>query len=368
MNFLVIPFRKRSDPSSGFLVPPGHSPRPQLPARQGSSVALLLTILLMVWEASHAASWVEDFSTDPVGNGWLRWGEPSLFQWDASNAVLDVTWDSSHPNSYFYWPLGTVLTKQDDFQVRFEFVLDSIAIGVGEGKPYTFELAMGFIHFASATQTNFFRGSGMNATYGPRNLVELDYFPDSGFGATLAPTVVSTNNRIAFSDNHPLELVPGDRYEIVMTHLSSQQILRTQARRNGDAFGLPPNSTLADLDLNGFPDFRVDAVALCSYSDEHQSPPEFRGSLLARGAVDRIEATFPDPPLNGILAGFEDEHWKVEFEARGGWGYYLERSGAFREWVTVDHTTLGQDGPVVLVHTNAAVLSGGFYRVRAERP
>jgi len=316
----------------------------------------------------QAAEWVEDFSADPALRGWSWWGDPALFQWRPASGAMHVTWDSSTTNCYFYRPLGTILTQDDDFRLQFELELEEIAIGVDPEKPYTFELAIGFIGLAQATQTNFFRGSGIHSTHGPRNLVELDYFPDSGFGATVAPTVVSTNNRIAFSDNHPLELMPGHRYRFEMTYQASDQMLRTTAWRDGEPFGLPPGATLADLDLAGFPDFRVDTVAVCNYSDAHQSPPQFQGSLRARGILYRVEVRVPDPPLSRLEGRMEDGNWRVTFEARSQWTFVMERSGGFEDWEVVDTATPDNDGPATLVHSDAASLGRGFYRVRAERP
>src|SRR2546426_3698015 len=150
---------------------------------------------------SGAAAMAESFATDPLPHGWRAFGDGSLFEWNATNQNLEVTWDSSRTNSLFYRPLGTVLAKSDDFSFSFDLRLRDIAIGVDPGKPYTFEIAIGLCKFSSITNARFFRGAGINALYGPRNLVEFDYFPDSGFGATIAPTVVSSNNSIRFSDN-----------------------------------------------------------------------------------------------------------------------------------------------------------------------
>ena len=90
---------------------------------------------------------------------------------------LDVTWDSSQSNSYFYHSLGTIVAKSDNFGISFDLQLSNIVVGVNPAKPATFELAVGFINLASATSTNLERGVGMNATHGAHNLCEFDYFP-----------------------------------------------------------------------------------------------------------------------------------------------------------------------------------------------
>ena len=66
----------------------------------------------------------ENFSADPLQNGWQIFGDTNLFQWDSTNQNLDVTWDSSQTNSYFYNPLGTILAKSDDFSLSFDLQLN----------------------------------------------------------------------------------------------------------------------------------------------------------------------------------------------------------------------------------------------------
>ena len=52
------------------------------------------------------------------------------------------------------------------------------------------------------------RGTGVNAINGARNALEFDYFPDSGFGATISPTILSSNNQFVTEFAFPLELAP----------------------------------------------------------------------------------------------------------------------------------------------------------------
>ena len=68
---------------------------------------------MFVMSVVHATVITEDFSADPRSNGWQIFGNTNLFQWDSTNHNLDVTWDSSQTNSYFYHPLGTILTRDD---------------------------------------------------------------------------------------------------------------------------------------------------------------------------------------------------------------------------------------------------------------
>src|SRR4030095_6344194 len=108
----------------------------------------------------HGAEFVENFASDPALRGWQITGDASLFRGDASAENLAVTWDSSHPNSYFYRPLGTILSKDDTFALAFDLELFDVAGGFNPNKPSTFQLAIGFLNLVHATRTNFFRGNG----------------------------------------------------------------------------------------------------------------------------------------------------------------------------------------------------------------
>jgi hypothetical protein len=108
-----------------------------------------------------AATITESFSSDPIARGWKTFGDHSLFAWNATNQNLAVTWDSSRSNSYFYLPLGTVLSKSDDFSFAFDLRLSDIAIGLSSNKPCTFQIAIGLLNSQSATKTNFYVGTGV---------------------------------------------------------------------------------------------------------------------------------------------------------------------------------------------------------------
>src|SRR6266567_4657432 len=161
-------------------------------------LALILTGASATFTLSaRAGTLQEDFSTDPAARDWRVFGDTNLFSWDAANQQLQVTWDSSQPNSYFYHPLGTTLSRNDDFSLAFDLRLADITPGVNTNKSGGFELAVGLLNFSEATLTNFLRGTGTDSP----DLVEFDFFPDTGFGPTLWPTIISTNS--AYSYNGP---------------------------------------------------------------------------------------------------------------------------------------------------------------------
>ena len=231
--------------------------------------AIWTVLVLTAAGIMPAAVISENFSTNPRARGWKNFGDTNLFEWNAANQNLEVTWDSSRTNSFFHLPLRTIVSTSDQFSIAFDLRMSDIAIGTSSNKLYTFQLALGFVNSVSATNPNAFRGAGQSATYGVRNTVEFDYFPDSGFGATFAPTVISTNNRVAFSDNHPLVLTTGDLFRITMSY--SNLVLRTQVARNGSPYGLPPTNYIKDLALAAYPDFRVDSLAIINWSDAIQA-------------------------------------------------------------------------------------------------
>ncbi|MGP8022363.1 MAG: hypothetical protein ACLPRE_15465 [Limisphaerales bacterium] len=318
--------------------------------------------LLILWglvaaSICEAATIEEDFSSDPLQNGWKIFGDTNLFQWDATNQNLDVTWDSSQTNSYFYHALGTILAKSDDFSLSFDLQLSDIAIGVNSNKPDTFELVVGFINFVSATNTNLERGIGVNPTYGARNVGEFDYFPDSGYGATISPTLISSNNQFATTFAHPFALDPGALFHVAMIYTASNQTLQTSVTRNGLSF----DTTNVVLGAS-FSDFRFDQVAVCSYSDAGAD-----GSLLAHGTVDNFLVTVPPSPVQNFAGSFTNGVWQVEFLSQSNWFYTLQRAPDLQSWTNVSPIIPGNATNLFLQDTSAPA-GEAFYRINSQRP
>jgi hypothetical protein len=329
---------------------------------------LCIAIQLAAALPGGAAAFQENFATEPSGRNWRTFGDLTLFRWNPTSQNLDVTWDSSRTNSFFYLPLGTILTKADDFSFGFDVRLSDIRLGVTPGKTNEFQIAAGLLNHSSATNANAFRGAGQSAAYGVRNLVEFDYFPDAGFGETFASTVVSTNNRIYPAHNFPLRMTTGDTFRITFAYTASNQLLRTSATKSGAPFGLPPANTLGDLSLVGRNDFRVDSFAIISYSDAIQTGPSaFHGSVLAHGVVDNIQFVVPPPPVSNLQLSFANSAWQVQFISAMDWTYTLERSTDLLSWNSVSTATFGTGSMLTLSDTNLSTTKA-FYRVRAERP
>jgi hypothetical protein len=330
---------------------------------------LQLFCLAMVAAAGlRAATIAEDFSTDPLRRGWGIFGDTNLFHWNATNQNLEVTWDSSHTNSYFQLSLGTILSKSDDFTLAFDLRMSDMAIGTSTNKPDTFEIAIGFLNSMSSTNTNYFRGTGASSIYGVRNAVEFDYFPPTALiEATFAPTVISSNIAFKFSDNRLL-LTTNDLFQITMAYAASNQVFKTAVTRNGAPFGNAPDNTLKDISLVGHPDFRVDRVAIINYSDALQTgSTQFWGSIRAHGVVDNLRVTVSDPPVSELVGVKSNTTWRTTFVTRSNWSYALERSSDFLAWNVVSPTNGGTGSTFLLQDTNMPS-DGAFYRVKAMRP
>ncbi len=306
----------------------------------------------------HAQSLRQDFSADPTLGGWKTFGDTNLFAWDPGDQNLQVTWDSSRPNSYFYHPLGTILAKDDDFGLEFDVRLSDISTNAKSGP---FEIAVGFLNFNEAMRPDLWRGSGADPIHGPRSIVELDYFPAGyypDFGPvdpSFSPTLISSNNGFA-SGFDLFAMTNNSLYHVRLQYTATNQTLRTVITADGMPIG-----PIDDVVLGAnFTDFRLDTVAVMSYSD---TGDDF-DSVLAHGTVDNLVIMTPPPPVGNAVGGFLGQGWQVQFTGRTNWIYTLERTTDFQFWQSLQSAT---NIPWALLDTNAP--SGkAFYRVRAERP
>ena len=324
-----------------------------------SFVSILLVIVALARAAG--ATFSESFSTEPTA--WQIWN-PGAFQWNVEAQNLSATWDSRQTNAFFYYKLPMTLTRRDDFQVEFTLRFDDLTLGIDPTKASTFPICFGLLNLREAMRSNYFRGSGVNATTGARSIVEFSYFPDSGFGATVGSEIVSTNNQFAYSHTFPVELAVGETYRVKMGFDSATQVLSTEILRDGQPYGEPPNNTIRPLNYtSNFGDFALDGFSITSYSDAGQSPPQFAGSVLAHGIVDDVVVTWPEPPIKTVQGFRKGAQWVVRFEGSEGWNYILERATDFQNWTEVAGATgvseLADDNPPAEL---------AFYRVTANRP
>ncbi len=305
----------------------------------------------------------EDFSTNPAARGWNIYGNTNLFQWNAAQGALSVTWDSSTSNSYFYHSVGPVLDRFDDFSLEFDLRLLDITTTT---KPGPFEIAVGFINLADATRPDFWRGSGVDALHGPRSIVEFDYFPAGYYPdfnyystPTVSPSVVSSNNTEFVAQFAELELTNGLLFHVKLDYAASSATLHTTLTCNGAAVGPVPDLALA----TNFTDFRVDTIAISSYSDRGDA----YDSVLAHGIMDNLVATTPVPPVTQVTGSETNGIWQVQFLSRSNWVYGLERTTDAKLWTALPSTAPG-NGSILVLQDPTPPAGAAWYRVRAQKP
>ena len=334
--------------------------------------ALASAGLVHLQTPANAATFSESFSATPFANGWRIFGDTNLFQWDSANQNLAVTWDSTKANSYFHLPLGTVLTRNDDFSVAFDLRLHDIASGVEPGKTGPLQLGFGFLNSTNAMSTNFMRGAFGNAP----NVAEFNYYTSGYYefsgtiyeaAAATSPSFISGVNSFAYSpvivSVYNNELPTNQTVHITFTYTASNQTAVVIVTTNGVAMRALPNLVLNNV--NGFAesdDFHADIFSISSYS----SAGNDYDSVLAHGIVDNVVVTLP-PPVQNLTGAFSNGIWQVQFTDRFNWIYTLERTTNLISWTDASLPTGGNGTNLFLRDTNA-VWNNAFYRVRATRP
>ena len=292
---------------------------------------------------------IENFSANPLANGWAAHGDESLFEWDAEGEALAVTWDSEKPNSNFHRPLGLTLTEADTFAFAFDIALDEVKAGHLDGQPYTFEVALGLINSKSAKADGFSRGTGSDSP----NLVEWDYFPDTGFGATISPTIVSAKSQFAAGFTFPAALSAGKQYSVRIEYDPDERALKTFMLENGKVWKTIKTVALAD----DFVGFVVDAFSISSYTAKGSE-----SSLLANGSVDNLAIGVSRSKPRIVNTRLADGQWTARSFGYGTADYLLERSADLREWQPVENGVREDGFYLRLIDENPPV-GDGFYRL-----
>ncbi|MBI3849452.1 MAG: hypothetical protein HY298_04045 [Verrucomicrobia bacterium] len=294
----------------------------------------------------------DDFYANPLANGWNIFGDTNLFGWNSTNQNVEVTWDSTQPNSYLYHPLGTILAKDDAFTVSFDLQLSDIAVVNGGG-----QVSVGLLNFSEATNASFSRPAANTP-----DLFEFDYFPDTGFGdsiaASLADMTVNDMNSTNFYftyDDQPM--LPGVTYQVTLTHTAGSPAISGQVFTNGVLY-----TALPFVYAGPITDFRLDTLAVSSFHDDG-----FGDDILAHGTVNNFVVNLPPPPVQNLTGAFSNGLWQAQFISRSNWLYTLERTTNFVSWTDVSAAASGNGTNLFLPDTNAPV-DKGFYRVRAGRP
>ena len=297
---------------------------------------------------------MENFSNNPADDGWQIFGTTNLFVWNATNQDLQVTWDSRQPNSYFYHPLGTVMTSNDAFSVSFDLLLTDA--NTNSDGTNALQLAIGFQNLAQAANTNFLRGSGENTT----NLAEFDFYPGiAGELPSLDATLVDSSGiyYFAYAD---LPWNFGQIYRVTISHAAGSSALTAQILTNGQVY-----TTLPGVYNEGTGDFRLDSVAIISYSEADSAGYGYGpSSILAHGLVKNMMVTAPQPPVTYASGNLTNGDWQAQFGGRTNWTYTLQASPDLRNWSPVTPATAGVNGLMTLLDTNV-MTQRRFYRVSA---
>jgi hypothetical protein len=330
------------------------------PMKKAHLTALVLASL-SAFSIVHAATFTENFTADPAQNGWQIFGDTNLFQWDSTNHDLAVTWDSSQPNSYFFRNLGSILAKDDDFQISFDLEFSNIAAGVNPDKPDALEVGIGFLNFADATSTNFIRGLS------PLNVAEFDYFPyfdDPMFGPinpSISPAIISGNYNYYSAFGYFFTMTNDVSYNVQMTYTSSNTTLVTTVTLTGQTNVLITAVTAPPVPDDD--DFRVDTFSISSYGDAGDD----YDSLFGQGTVGNVVITIPPPPVQNLALGLSNGVWQTQFTSRTNWLYTLQSTADLVSWQTASATVSGNGANLVLQDTNPPA-ARAFYRVSAARP
>jgi hypothetical protein len=334
-------------------------------------VPVLAGLFLVATPAARATTVAQNFAGDPLTNGWSVFGDASLFVWDSTNQNLRVTWDSTHTNSYFYHPLGTTVTRQDDFQIEFDLKLDDCISDTEPGKTGPMQVAIGLFNLAGVTSQSFGR-----STFGSSpNIAEFNYFPYGyyTFGQEIYPSeptvVVDFVSSSGYSytptafNIFEFEFPTHQPVHVAIHYTAKNQTLVTVLTTNGAVLHQSPDIVL-DGPMSGFTstdDFQVDAFSVSSYS----SYGDPYNSLLAHGTVDNLFVHIP--PVQGFTGAFSNDVWQTQFRSRSNWLYTLERTLDFSTWTNVSPTVPGNAANLHLQDTNPPS-SRALYRVRAAQP
>jgi hypothetical protein len=319
---------------------------------------------LALLSSARATTITENFTTDPLQNGWQIFGDAGLFQWDPVNHVLDVTWDSSQPNSYFYHPLGTILGTNDDFSLSYDLLLADCAIGVNPAAPESFELATGFMNFSEATYSGFIRGgySGV-PDLAEFNFYQWDDVPPWPATNTVWPTFVDSSTNFYWNGDSSygvVELPTGVVMRVVMNYTAVDQMCVLTITTNGSVV-VPPVVVVLNAPYVTFGDYHLDTFAIESYSDA-----ESGGSLLAHGTIGNITIKVPRAPVTFLQPALLNGAEGVQFSSLEDWNYILQSSRDLQSWVQVGSPVAGTGGKLTLQDTNSPQTQL-FYRVLAQR-
>lgn len=335
------------------------------------AVASLLALSLVPVSATTIA---ENFATNPLTHGWQIFGDTNSFVWNAASNQLAVTWDSRITNSYFYRPLGTIVTRNDDFSIEFDLNLLDIQSGIEPFKTGPLQIALGLVKFSVVTNISFGRG----IYGGAPNIAEFNYYTDGfydygDFGiypsaAATVPSFISGVDNFAYCPGNIAvfdNVLPTNQVvHVALSFTAADQTAVLNITADGSPVGSLPALVLNEA--NGFKvtdNFYADTFSISSYS----SYGDDYDSVLAHGTITNLVITVPPPPVQNLSGSFQGGQWQCAFTGRTNWLYTLECSTNLMNWSVIVSNSPGVDGAQLLGDVNPSETQA-FYRIRADRP
>ncbi len=338
------------------------------------TLPVLTGFLFIAPFVTRAETVSQNFAGNPLTSGWSVSGDASLFIWDSTNQNLRVTWDSTRTNSYFLHPLGTTVTRYDDFQIEFDLTLADCSSGHEAGKTGPLQIGIGLLNHAVATAPGFGRS---DYGYSP-NFAEFNYFPYGyyTFGTDVFPSPATVVGDFVssggygyaptyFNPCYELEWPTNQLVHVAMKYTARNQSLALTLTTSNVVIYQPRDVVLTDNPASSSfttnDNFFVDTISISSYSSHN----DFFSSVLGHGAVDNIFVFIP--PVQGFTGAFSNNIWHAQFRSRTNWTYALERSTNFSTWSGVSATLSGNGTNLFFQDANPPAGSA-FYRVRATQP
>ena len=167
------------------------------------------------------------------------------------------------------------------------------------------------------------RGTGTDSP----NLVEWDYFPDTGFGATVSPALASSKSEFSAGFTFPAELTKGKVYTVRMGYDGSTGVLKTEMLEEGK-----PWKTIAEVKRkNAHAGFLVDTFSISNFTAKGSE-----SSLFATGTIDELAIATSRSGPSFVDVHLDEGQWRARAFVVAPDDWQLQRSGDLRDWKSLD--------------------------------
>lgn len=214
---------------------------------------------------------------------WILHGHPDTFSNAANSNPPVFNWNTEFPTSAVFIPLPHYLNQDSSIHLSTHFTLNSLNIDFVPNSFYGFEIALGLFNSTEVFTESFKRGTGTDSP----NLIEWDYFPDTGFGATVSPTITDSDSKFFSTFNFPIDLPIDADIEVELIYDPSQTKLESVLKIDGELKAIKP-VVLPEGD--GFNDFLVNSAGFISYQDFNDD-----GKLSASASIHAFEFSYSNP-------------------------------------------------------------------------